>query len=356
MKKLTIIDADTLMTTPLPVSQFVVEGLLPQGLHILAGAAKVGKSWLALWLCLQVAKGEPVWNLPSRKGTVLYLCLEDSLSRIQARLFQITEEAPSSLYFATMAGSIGNGLEEQIEEFLQAHPDTVLVVIDTLQKVRTPNTKASPYANDYQELSSLKRLADQACVAILAIHHIHKTQDEDPFNRISGTTGISGVTDTNFVLLKKGRGGTEATLYCVGRDIAYQELSLRFQKETHLWELTEPMEETESTPMDKEVLKLFKFLKEQAPFDGTATELAVRLEKRTGERILPCVLSKKLARHAGDFSKLGVVLSSTRTRDSRALHIRCDSNDGSDGKKDEESVEKLLSQPSHLSREESPPL
>ena len=356
MKKLTIIDADTLMTTPLPVSQFVVEGLLPQGLHILAGAAKVGKSWLALWLCLQVAKGEPIWNLPSRRGTVLYLCLEDSLSRIQARLFQITEEAPSSLYFATMAGSIGNGLEEQIEEFLQAHPDTVLVVIDTLQKVRIANTKASAYANDYQELSSLKRLADQACVAILAIHHIHKTQDEDPFNRISGTTGISGVTDTNFVLLKKRRGGTEATLYCVGRDIAYQELSLRFQKETHLWELTEPMEETESTPMNEEVLKLFKFLKEQAPFDGTATELAVRLEKRTGEQILPCVLSKKLARHTGDFSKLGVTLSSTRTRDSRALHIRCDSNDGSDGKKDGEPVEKLLSQPSHLSPEESPPL
>ena len=71
MKKLTIIDADTLMTTPLPVSRFVVEGLLPQGLHILAGAAKVGKSWLALWLCLQVAPGEPVWNLPARKGTVL---------------------------------------------------------------------------------------------------------------------------------------------------------------------------------------------------------------------------------------------------------------------------------------------
>ena len=60
MQKLKTVDADTLLSTPLPANQFVVERLLPQGLHILAGASKVGKSWLALWLCLCVAKGEPV--------------------------------------------------------------------------------------------------------------------------------------------------------------------------------------------------------------------------------------------------------------------------------------------------------
>ena len=78
MSRLQTVDADTLMTTPLPVTQYVVEQLLPQGLHILAGAPKVGKSWLALWLCLQVAKGESVWGFESSRGAVLYLCLEDS--------------------------------------------------------------------------------------------------------------------------------------------------------------------------------------------------------------------------------------------------------------------------------------
>ena len=204
MQKLKTVDADTLLSTPLPANQFVVERLLPQGLHILAGASKVGKSWLALWLCLCVAKGEPVWGLTTARGTVLYLCLEDSLSRIQGRLFQLTENAPAALHFATMAGNIGKGLEEQIEGFLQMHRDTVLVVIDTLQKVRISNSAANPYANDYQDLSSLKALADRYRVAILAIHHIRKMQDDDPFNRISGTTGISGVADTNLVLLKQG--------------------------------------------------------------------------------------------------------------------------------------------------------
>ena len=73
MQQLQTIDADTLMSTPLPVTQFIVEGLLPEGLHILAGSPKIGKSWLALWICLRVSKGEPVWELPATRGTVLYL-------------------------------------------------------------------------------------------------------------------------------------------------------------------------------------------------------------------------------------------------------------------------------------------
>ena len=135
MSKLQTIDADTLLSTPLPATRFVVDRLLPEGLHILAGAPKIGKSWLALWLCLCVAKGDSVWDFAVTKGTVLYLCLEDSLTRIQNRLFQITEDAPDTLHFATLAGSIGGGLEDQLKSFLAEHPGTALVVIDTLQTV-----------------------------------------------------------------------------------------------------------------------------------------------------------------------------------------------------------------------------
>lgn len=297
MQKLKTVDADTLLSTPLPANQFVVERLLPRGLHILAGASKVGKSWLALWLCLCVAKGEPVWGLTTVRGTVLYLCLEDSLSRIQGRLFQLTENAPAALHFATMAGSIGKGLEEQIEGFLQMYRDTVLVVIDTLQKVRVSNS-----------------------VAILAIHHIRKMQDDDPFNRISGTTGISGVADTNLVLLKQGGSSVEATLHCVGRDVEYRELHLKFQN--CRWLLTEPLEEQKQGPVSPEVLRLAKFLKGLESFDGTATELAMLWEGYAGETMQPSVLSKKLARYAGELDKLGVHITTSRTRESRSLHLR----------------------------------
>ena len=136
MKKLDTIDADTLLGIPYEPLSFVVEDLLPQGLHLLAGAPKIGKSWLALWLCLRVAQGEPLWNFATKPCEVLYLCLEDSFQRIQNRLLDLTEDAPSTLHFAVMSQQLHDGLVEQMEQFLREHPATGLVVIDTLQRIR----------------------------------------------------------------------------------------------------------------------------------------------------------------------------------------------------------------------------
>lgn len=145
IKKLDTIDADTLQTTSYEPITFLVDDLLPQGLHLLAGAPKIGKSWLALWLCLRVARGEPLWNFPTHPSEVLYLCLEDSFQRIQSRLFDLTEDAPPTLHFAVMAEQLHSGLVEQIEQFLKEHPATGLIVIDTLQRIRTMNNDATPY-------------------------------------------------------------------------------------------------------------------------------------------------------------------------------------------------------------------
>ena len=196
--KLNTIDGAFLMSQPLRPPNFVVDTLIAQGLHILAGSPKVGKSWLALWLAVTVAKGELVWGMGVKRGTTLYLCLEDSVLRIQNRLFEITEDAPSSVHFCTECAPIGQGLEEQVEIFLAAHPDTVLVIIDTLQMVRPVHD--ATYANDYRDLSVLKRLADKHGIAILLIHHLRKEKADDVFHRISGTTAISGAVDSSFTL------------------------------------------------------------------------------------------------------------------------------------------------------------
>ena len=121
MNRLNTIDGETLMITPLPAIRYVVDQLLPQGLHILAGAPKVGKSWLALWLCLCVSKGENVWGFATAQCSVLYLCLEDSYVRIQNRLFQLTDDAPSTLHFANLSDSIGDRLENQITALLRSY-------------------------------------------------------------------------------------------------------------------------------------------------------------------------------------------------------------------------------------------
>lgn len=118
------VDGRTLMDRPLEPPNFVVDTLISQGLHILAGSPKVGKSWLALWLAVTVAKGEPVWNMTTKQGTTLYLCLEDSVLRIQNRLFEITEDAPDSVHFCTECALIGQGLEEQVDAFTTTHHHT----------------------------------------------------------------------------------------------------------------------------------------------------------------------------------------------------------------------------------------
>ena len=168
--RLLTIDGETLMSQPLTPLNFVVDTLLSQGLHILAGSPKVGKSWLALWLAVTVAKGDPVWDMGVKQGTTLYLCLEDSTLRIQNRLFEITEDAPANVHFSTNSDTLGKGLEEQLCAFLSEHPDTVLVIIDTLQMIRGAGYD-NTYANDYRDLSALKRIADTHGIAILLIEH-----------------------------------------------------------------------------------------------------------------------------------------------------------------------------------------
>lgn len=158
VEKLKTIDADTLLSTPMNKTLFVVDGLIPQGLSVLSGSSKIGKSWLMLWLGIQVASGQPVWEFETHKSDVLYLCLEDTYARVQSRLYKITDEAPTELRIAITSFQIGNGLEEQIEQYLTDFPQTKLVIIDTFQKVRDSKStggKSGMYAGDYDDVSAL---------------------------------------------------------------------------------------------------------------------------------------------------------------------------------------------------------
>lgn len=290
---LTYMDGETLMTTPLPLLRFIVSGFLPQGLHILAGPPKAGKSWPVLWLCLRVSKGESVWNYPSKRGSVLCLRLEDSYARIQRRLLDITDDAPDNLFFATISARLREGLEQQIEQFLSVHADTTLVVTDILQQIRSNSNESNPYASDHRDLGILKELADRRGIALLLIHHLRKMNDDDPMNMISGTTGISGATDSNFVLRKNKRGGSSAALYCTGRDIEYQELALEFDGQTHIWNLSSTNAPARQEPQDEIIVSLSAFLREHSSFSGTATELAEVLGPYSQSPLLPNVLVKK---------------------------------------------------------------
>ena len=194
MQQLQTVDADTLLYEPLEKPSFVVDGLIPTGLSLFCGSQKIGKSWLMLKLCLCVSQGIPLWDLQTLEGDVLYLCLEDTFCRIQDRLFRLTDEASGRLHFAVASCKLSDGLIVQLEDYLKEYPDSRLIVIDTLQKIRTAS-KDNAYANDYGDISLLKDFADRHSLSVVVVHHIRKQNDSDVFNKVSGTTGLTGSAD-----------------------------------------------------------------------------------------------------------------------------------------------------------------
>ena len=322
------VDGRTLMDRPLEPPNFVVDTLISQGLHILAGSPKVGKSWLALWLAVTVAKGEPVWNMTTRQGTTLYLCLEDSVLRIQNRLFEITEDAPDSVHFCTECALIGQGLEEQVETFLAAHPDTVLIIIDTLQMVRPIHD--ATYANDYRDLSVLKRLADKHGIAILLIHHLRKEKAEDVFHRISGTTAISGAVDSSFTLVEEKRGSGRARLTCVGRDIEYRELELR-RSEENVWELVSDSRTQPELLGDRIIYLLSELMRDRTEFIGTPTELSERIDPVGVERMSPKKVSRQILQNLDALRKIGISAVVRRSNGKRLIELRRAESDDTQG-------------------------
>ena len=319
-KRLQTIDGESLMSLPLTPLNFVVDTLLSQGLHILAGSPKVGKSWLALWLSVMVAKGEPVWGMSVKQGTTLYLCLEDSTLRIQNRLFEITEDAPANVHFTTQSDILGKGLEEQLRTFLDEHPDTVLVIIDTLQMIRGTNYD-NTYANDYRDLSVLKRIADTHGIAILLIHHLRKESADDVFNRISGTTAISGAVDSSFTLVEEKRGSGRARLTCVGRDIEYRELELR-RGEENVWELVSDSREEPVLCEDRIVVLLSAFMSTRTIFIGTPTELSEKIDPDRIEGVTPKKISRLILQSVEALRKNGIAAVIRRSNGKRVIELR----------------------------------
>ena len=330
MNRLQTIDADTLQSTAYEPVSFVVDDLLPQGLHLLAGAPKIGKSWLALWLCLCAAQGKPLWTFATHPCEVLYLCLEDSFQRIQSRLFDLTEDAPPTLHFAVMSQQLHNGLVEQIEQFLKEHPQTRLIVIDTLQRIRTAGNDANPYASDYRDLSALKRIADAHGIAILLIHHLRKEFADDVFSRISGTTAISGAVDSSFTLVEDRRGSGRATLSCIGRDIEYRELTLERNAE-NVWELMSDSRTQPELLGDRIVILLSELMRDRTEFIGTPTELSAQIDPVGSEGITPKKVSRLILQSVAALSKIGISAVVRRSNGKRLIELRRAESDDAQG-------------------------
>lgn len=318
MKTFKTITGEQLLDKDLGDIAFVVDKLLPVGLNLLAGSPKVGKSWFALWLSIQIAKGEKVLGFETNAATVLYLALEDNEIRIQNRLLEITEDAPSEVHFCTEIFKLGGDLETRIKNFITEQEKTKLIIIDTLQTVRA--STESSYANDYSDLLNIKNIAYEYQISILLIHHFRKQKDGDVFNQITGSTGLQGVVDTMFTMTQSRRGEKSCILNCIGRDIEPREMEIERTEENNWIKLSDSL--WENTLQELNFIKAVEvFMSDKENFKGTATELSTLLNAIGDQKFSNKVIAKNIRNLSQSLENRGILGIARRSNGKRIIEI-----------------------------------
>lgn len=278
----------------LPPVQWAVPGLLPAGLSFLVAAPKMGKSWMALDLCLAVAAGGEWLGRKVNQGPTLYLDLEDSANRAQARMRTLLDgftAAPETCTFRLLAPILGPDLFKILDEWIAANPGAKVVCIDTFQKIKPATGKnETSYSADYRICAPLQSWAQQHNICVLLVHHTKKgTGSADIFEGINGSQGLMGSADAVLMLTKgDGRFAEEATLSVTGRDVDMEQYAARFNKASCRWELLGTVEEQalQSFESNPAVLTI-KELTAGGEWKGTVQELAEEVLERYPDTDLP---------------------------------------------------------------------
>ena len=321
IRELDAVNANTLMDMEFQPTGWLIEKLLGKGVYILAGASKIGKSWLVLWLADRVSKGEKVWDFKTVQSEVLYVSLEDTAQRIQQRLSEVTGGEAERIWIATEAELLGKGFEQQLASFLGEHPGVGFVIIDTLQRIRQMKTEGYSYGGDYEVMTALKGVADRFNITILVVHHTRKEESDDAFNMISGTNGLMGCADGAMVLRKPSRIGKAATLDVTGREVADLQLKLEFDETKH-WQFIEYGRGEPRDDADKLFSAVQQLVAECREWRGTPTELVSALSPTLPADTKPHSLTRRL--NAGTQTlaqQYGVAYRSRRTQESREITL-----------------------------------
>ena len=207
--------------------EFVIEGLVPVGLVLLASPPKYGKSWLCLDMALSVAMGRDFLGFKTNKSGVLYLALEDRWDRLIERSGKLLNEKklPPLFNCGIDSATLDNSFIESLDGFLHEHPETKLIIIDTFVKIRgEAKRNESAYGVDSREAGVIKKFADTHGIAVVLVTHTRKGIDpDDPFVNITGTYGVAGAADDMIVLTKQKRGDEVTKMSVTGRDVSYEE-------------------------------------------------------------------------------------------------------------------------------------
>ena len=247
---LRVVTTEYLASYVLPPVHYLVTDMIGAGLSIIAGEAKIGKSLLVFQLASAVANGETFLGHPVAQGRVLYFAIEDTLSRIQHRMLVMGLTPSDRCHITTECCTLDDGLPSEIRSFVATYPDTVLVIIDTLEFVRNASRRQS-YANDVHELSILKELCNELGISILCVHHTNQNEGSKGISRVSGTMGLVGTADT-ILIMNRGDADGLVELGYIGKDVGAGSMSLRFNDESLSFSVADQNSELRALPRELE--------------------------------------------------------------------------------------------------------
>jgi len=283
--RLNAISARDLARMELPEIRWAVPDFVPEGLTILGGPPKLGKSVLALHLGLAVASGGVAFSsVPVERGAVLYLALEDTNRRLQGRIRAACPDGdvPADLDIVREAPRVGEGLEEALGEWVAAHPSARLIVVDTWQKVRPPKKSGSdPYEADYRTIGALKKIADDAGIAVILIHHTRKGPSNpvgaegDFLESLLGSQAIAGAAD-GVMVLRRARGERSMTLSLTGRDIEERSVALTADFEGMTYRLEGDAVEARATEIQRQIIRVLRDRGEDVSVGDIAAETGAK--------------------------------------------------------------------------------
>ena len=320
IKHLNAIESDELFDKQIAKRKYVVSDIMPEGLLLLFGEPKTGKSFLVLDLCCSIARGEPFLGYPTDKGEVLYFCYEDDEERLQRRLHNLCDEGFPGVFFSSDVYKLDGGLLGVVSDFKRDHPDLKLVVFDTLTYVRSDSGSGNIYKKDYDELMPAQKFALENHVSVLLVHHRNK-KDEGGYNSISGSNGIAGVCDDIYELVRPDRGKPDAKLVISGRDVCSVTIEMT-QDGNGVWHAVEDGEHEEKH-IDPVVIDVFLSVSWNAIVSGrleySPTELSQLIKEYFAHDIYPAQITKKLTANHEDLRLLGLSFVSKHTRETRLL-------------------------------------
>ncbi len=279
--------AAALRTMAFPSISYVVPGFVPEGLTILAGRPKIGKSWLALDIALAITTGrELLGGIKVELGDVLYCALEDNKRRLQRRVTKLISpfsgEWPERLTLTTKWRRLDEGGVDDIKAWCDSVSQPRLVLLDTLAGVRpTRNQSDTLYDSDYRALLDVHRLAGERGLSVTALHHTRKMEAEDPLDTISGSLGLVGCADTALILARTPRG---STLYVRGRDVEECEHAVTFNSETCRWTVLGDAAEVHRSESRSLILKAL--LDASEPMSPEQISIATSLKRNNVDQLL----------------------------------------------------------------------